>query len=328
VDAVVLERFGPAAELRLAPTDDPAPTPGWVTVQLRAAALNWHDVLVREGRYSSPLPHVLGADGAGVRVDTGEDVMILPSLGWGDRQEAPGPSWQILGDTVRGTYAELVCVPEGCLVPRPSGWSWAEAAALPLVGVTTFRALFTRGRLRAGESLLVLGAGGGVATSAVTLGAAVGADVVVTSSSAEKIANARALGARGGVLYTEADWPEAARKLTSDGQGFDLVLDSVGSWADAIRTLRPGGRLVVLGASRGDEARLEIRPYYFGQYDLLGTTMGSERDFRGLLSLMDRYSVGAPVIDRSFPLVDAAAAHEYLESGQAIGKVVLDIAGG
>jgi NADPH:quinone reductase-like Zn-dependent oxidoreductase len=172
--------------------------------------------------------------------------------------------------------------------------------------------------------LLVLGAGGGVATTAVTLAAAVGADVVVTSSSQEKIAGARKLGAREGVLYTDPDWPGAARSLTPGSRGFDVVLDSVGSWSDAISALRPGGRLVVLGASRATEARLDVRGYYFGQYDLLGTTMGSTHDFAALLSLIETHRVPAPVIDRVFPLDEAAAAHEYLESGQAFGKVVLE----
>ncbi|MCU1657505.1 MAG: NADPH:quinone reductase [Pseudonocardiales bacterium] len=324
IHAVVLDEFGPAGNLRPADVADPAPEAGWATVRLRASALNWHDVLVREGRYGSPLPHVIGADGAGVRVDTGDEVMIVPSLWWGERQEAPDDSWQILGDHVRGTYAELVRVPSECLASKPKGWSWAEAAALPLVGLTTYRALFTRGRLRAGESLLVLGAGGGVATTAVTLAAAVGADVVVTSSSQEKIAGARTLGARDGVLYTDPDWPGAARSITPGGRGFDVVLDSVGNWSDAISALRPGGRLVVLGASRATEARLDVRGYYFGQYDMLGTTMGSIRDFAGLRELIDDLDVPAPVVDRVFPLDEAAAAHGYLESGQGFGKVVLD----
>jgi NADPH:quinone reductase-like Zn-dependent oxidoreductase len=327
IHAAVLREFGPAGNLRAETLPDPRPRPGWATVRLRASALNWHDVLVREGRYGSPLPHVMGADGAGVRVDTGDEVVIIPSLWWGADDSAPGDAWQILGDRARGTYAEIVQVPTECLAPKPAGWSWAQAAAFPLVGLTTYRALFTRGRLRARESVLVLGAGGGVATTAVTLAAAVDADVVVTSSSADKIARSRTLGARDGVLYTDPDWVAAVRALSPGGQGFDLVLDSVGTWADAIRALRPGGRLVVLGASHATRAELDVRSYYFGQYDLLGTTMGSTRDFAGLNSLMRTHDVGRPVVDRVFPLDEAAAAHEYLESGRGFGKVVLEVAG-
>src|SRR4051794_35076582 len=318
--AVVQEAFGGPDVLRLADVPDPVPDDEHAVVRLRAAALNWHDVLVRRGRYGSPLPHVPGADGAGVDIETGAEVVVVPSLHWGEDDAAPGPQWEILGDHRFGTYAELVRVPRDCVVPKPPGLSWEQAAALPVVGLTTYRALFTRGRLRAGERLLVLGAGGGVATTAVGMAAAVGARVYVTSSSDPKIAAARELGAAGGVRYDDPGWPEAARELAG---GFDLVLDSVGTWAESVRALRPGGRLVVLGASRAEDARLDIRPFYFGQYDLLGTTLGSPRDFTGLLRMLHEVDVPPPIIDRAFPLDRAAQAHEHLESGTGFGKIVL-----
>ncbi|MFZ2178292.1 MAG: zinc-binding dehydrogenase [Rhodococcus sp. (in: high G+C Gram-positive bacteria)] len=323
MDAVVLREFGGPDVLRMETIPDPDPRPGWVTIRLKAAALNWHDVLVRQGKYSSPLPHVLGADGAGIRADTGEEVLVLPSLWWGNREAAPSAQWEILGDHQRGTYAELVRVPEDCVAPKPLGLSWEQAAALPLVGLTTYRALFTRGRLRAGENLLVLGAGGGVATMAVMLASAVGANVTVTSSSAPKIAQAVELGAANGVLYNEPEWSEAARRHSPDGQGFDLVLDSVGTWEQSIAALRPGGRLVVLGASRSELATLDVRPFYFGQYELIGTTMGSPQDFTGLLSLLDAKTVPPVPISAVFPLTEAAAAHKHLEQGSGFGKIVL-----
>lgn len=323
MDAVVLRQFGDADVLQLESVAEPPATPGWVTVALRASALNWHDVLVRQGRYGSPLPHVLGADGAGVRTDTGEEVVILPALHWGKGESAPAAGWEILGDHAWGTYAGLVQVPAECVAPKPSGLSWAQAAALPLVGLTTYRALFSRGRLRSGESLLVLGAGGGVATMAVLLGQAVGARVVVTSSATDKIQRSQELGAAGGVLYTEADWIDAARALSPGGEGFDLVLDSVGTWSDSLACLRPGGRLVVLGASRAETVVLEPRPFYFGQFEIIGTTMGSPRDFAGLLRLVDEHHVGAPPISAAFPLGQAADAHRHLEQGGGFGKVVL-----
>lgn len=293
----MIGRFGSADCLRIDEVREPVPEPGWVTVALRASALNWHDVLVRQGRYGSPLPHVPGADGAGVRVDTGDEVMIVPSLWWGENDSAPGKDWQILGDHLPGTYAEVVRVPADCVVPKPAGWSWAEAAALPLVGLTTYRALFSRGRLRADESLLVLGAGGGVATMAVTLGSAAGAAVTVTSSSEHKITEARRLGARDGVLYTDPDWGAAARGHSPGG--FDVVLDAIGNWAEALDALRPGGRLVVLGASRLTEALLDVRRFFFGQFDLLGTTMGSLRDFAGLRTLLAERDIGGAASARS-----------------------------
>ena len=322
--AVVLEEYGGPSSLASGELPDPTPSADWAVVRLQAAALNWHDVLVRQGKYSSPLPHVPGADGAGIDVETGQDVLVLPSLWWGDNEAAPGPKWEILGDYQPGTYAELVRVPRECVVPKPKGLTWAEAAALPLVGLTTFRGLFSRANLQKGESLLVLGAGGGVATMAVALAAAVGCTVVVTSSTWDKVDRSTELGASGGVLYHEASWPSDAKALSPGGAGFDVVLDSVGTWQQSIEALRPGGRVVVLGASRAERADLDVRPYYFGQYSLLGTTMGSPRDFAGLLDLLGDHDVPPPLVDRTFPLDQAALAHAYLESGQAFGKVVLE----
>jgi NADPH:quinone reductase-like Zn-dependent oxidoreductase len=325
VRAAVQREYGPPEVLSVEDgVPEPGARPGWTVVRLRAAALNWHDVLVRRGQYRSPLPHVPGADGAGVDTRTGAEVVVLPSLWWGDDQSAPGAGWEILGDHRFGTYAELVAVPEECVLPKPKRLSWAEAAALPLVGVTTYRALFSRAGLRAGESLLVLGAGGGVATMAVSLAAAVGAEVFVTSSSDAKIERARGLGARGGVRYDDAGWPEAAKELTG-GRGFDVVLDSVGTWAESLRALSPGGRLVVLGASRADQVELAVRPYYFAQHSILGTTMGSPADLAGLLRLLDDHDVPPPVVDSVFPLDDVVAAHRRLESGEAFGKLVLEV---
>jgi zinc-binding alcohol dehydrogenase/oxidoreductase len=321
--AIVMREFGTAAVLRPEEFPDPTPRPGWVTVALRASALNWHDVLVRQGRYSSPLPHIIGADGAGMRTDTGEQVVVLPSLNWGDRDEAPGSRWEILGDRTPGTYAELVSVPADCLAAKPAGLSWAEAAALPLVGVTTYRALFVRGRLRSGESMLVVGAGGGIATMAIALAVAAGVSITVTSSSADTIERAVSAGARDGVLHSETEWPEHARAMSPNNAGFDLILDPVGRWSESVRALRPGGRLVALGANAAQTAPMDVRGFYFGQFDLLGTTMGSSRDFAALLNMIDRCSVRAPVIDREFPLDRAADAHEHLERGRIFGKCVL-----
>jgi NADPH:quinone reductase-like Zn-dependent oxidoreductase len=267
---------------------------------------------------------LIGADGAGVRRDTGEDVVIVPSLHWGPSDDAPAAGWEILGDRTPGTYAELVSVPQECLAPKPKGFSWIEAAALPVVGLTTYRALFTRGRLRRGEAMLVLGAGGGVATAAVQQAVAVGASIVVTSSSPDKIARAITEGAKGGVSHDEPGWPERARALSPSNAGFDLVLDPVGRWPEAVRTLRPGGRLVVLGANAAETAPMDVRSFYFGQYDLLGTTMGNVRDFTALLNLVTEFHVPAPHIDRCFPLDQAADAHEYLETARDFGKCVLE----
>jgi NADPH:quinone reductase-like Zn-dependent oxidoreductase len=297
-----------------------------VLVELRAAALNWHDCLVRKGQYAVPLPRVLGADGAGVRRDTGEEVVILPSLRWGADERFPAAEFEILGDYTDGTYAELVAVPEENVFPKPRGWSWSDAAALPLAGVTAHRALFARGGLGRGETVLILGAGGGVATIAIGLAHAAGARVLVTTSSSEKLAHARSLGAQDGVLYTEPDWPEAVRALTG-GAGVDLVLDSVGStWQEALQTLRGGGRLVAFGATGSPSTLLDVRRFYFAQHTILGTTMGSPRDFAALLHAIDSAPHWRPVVDRVLPLDRASEAHAAMERREHTGKLVLSIA--
>ncbi|MBY8857322.1 zinc-binding dehydrogenase [Nocardia sp. CA2R105] len=321
--AIVMSNYGGPEQLSPGEIDDPVPRPGWVTVDLRASALNWHDVLVRRGRYRSPLPHTPGADGAGVRTDTGQEVVVLPSLFWGERSTAPSTEFEILGDRIPGTYAQRVCVPEECLAPKPFGFSWAESAALPLVGVTSYRALVTRAGLRAGESLLVIGAGGGIATMALALANALGAQTFVTASSPEKLARARDNGAAGGVLHSDDDWPRQAKALAPAGDGFDVILDPVGLWERSVQALRPGGRIVVLGANVAERADMDVRGFYFGQYSLLGTTMGSPQDFRGLLDLVATGRVAPPAIAATYPLSDAAEAHRRLESGGLFGKIVL-----
>lgn len=326
MQAVTLHEFGEPGALRFERRADPAAPGGWVLVELHAAALNWHDCLVRKGQYDVPLPHVLGADGAGVRRDTGEQVVILPSLRWGADERFPGPGFEILGDYTDGTYAELVAVPEENVFAKPRGWSWSDAAALPLAGLTAHRALFARGGLRPTETVLILGAGGGVATIAVSLAHAAGAQVLVTTSSAEKLALARSLGASDGVLYTEPDWPEAIRSLTG-GSGVDLVIDSVGStWSEALRTLRGGGRLVSFGATGSASTEVDVRRFYFGQQTIFGTTMGSPRDFAALLRSIDDAPAWRPVVDRVLPLDHAAEAHAAMERREHTGKLVLSIA--
>jgi zinc-binding alcohol dehydrogenase/oxidoreductase len=325
VQAVVLREFGGPGVLRPETITEPHVPDGWALVELRAAALNWHDCLVRQGLYEVPVPRVLGADGAGVRRDTKEDVVILPSLRWGDDERAPASSFEILGDYTDGTYAELVAVPEQNLFPKPRGWSSADAAALPLAGLTAQRALFTRGGLRHDETVLILGAGGGVATIAIGLAAIAGARVLVTTSSIEKLAHAKAQGAENGVLYTDEGWPEAVRELTG-GAGVDLVIDSVGStWPDALSTLRPGGRLVSFGATGAARTEVDVRRLYFGQHTILGTTMGSPRDFAALLATVAAAPAWRPAIDSVLPLDRAAEAHAAMEQRNHTGKLVLSV---
>jgi zinc-binding alcohol dehydrogenase/oxidoreductase len=315
----VLVREGGA--LSYEDVDDPVAGPGEVVVELRAAAVNRRDLLVRNPpgpAYQFDLPLIPGSDGAGVTRDTGEEVVIYPGLGWGPREDAAGPDWRILGGPDDGTYAELVKVPAENVFAKPKRLSWEEAAAFPLAALTAYRALFEVGGLTGGDSVLILGAGSGVSTMAVSLAAQAGCRVLVTSSSQEKIDRAKELGAAGGVLYTEEGWAEAAGPV-------DVVLDSVGTtWRESLEALRRGGRLVVYGGTGGPEVTLDVRALYLNWQSIRGTTMGSRRDFEGLMRMVES-GRWAPVIDSVRPLAGAEAAHDRMMAGEHFGKLVLSI---
>ena len=313
-------------ELRYEDVPEPVAGAGEVLVDLRAAAVNRRDLLVRNPpgpAYVFDLPVIPGSDGAGVRRDTGEEVVVYPGLAWGDREDAAGPGWRILGGPDDGTYAEAVKLPEENVFPKPARLTWEEAAAFPLAALTAYRALFPVGGLERGESVLVLGAGSGVSTVLVQLASQAGARVFVTSSSEEKIARAGELGASGGVLYTRESWPDEVRSL-ADG-GVDVVVDSAGAtWMDSIRSLRRGGRLVVFGGTAGPTVELDVRHVYLNWLSIHGTTMGSARDFAGLLRMVDEGS-WRPVVDSVRPLAEAEAAQERMKAGDHFGKLVLSI---
>lgn len=328
--AVQLTETGAPDVLRVSEVPDPTAGPGSVVVRIKAAALNRRDVYLRKGIAPSPLPVIPGSDGAGVveaigdgvtTVAVGDEVIILPSLAWGAGEAAPAPGFRILGGPDNGTYAELIAIAAENVFPKPARLSWEQAAALPLAGLTAYRALHSRARLEAGETVLILGIGGGVATFALHLAKAAGARVVVTSSSDEKLATAGDLGADIGVNYTTEGWVDQVRTAT-DG-GVDVVIDSVGStWPDSINSCRPGGRVVVFGGTGGAKVELMVRPMTTGQISLLGSTMGSPRDFAGLLDAVNAQR-WVPVIDSVRPLSEAADAHAREEAGRHFGKLVL-----
>jgi zinc-binding alcohol dehydrogenase/oxidoreductase len=324
MQAVRIHEYGPPSNLVFEQAPDPEAAAGEVVVELRAAAVNRRDTAVRRGAYGDfPLPLTPGSDGAGIRRDTGEEVVIHPGLRWGDREDTSGPEFGILGGPEDGTYAELVKIPAENVYPKPAQLSWEEAATLAVAGLTAYRALFTRAGLSQGETVLILGAGSGVATFAVPLASQAGARVLVTSSSAEKIERARELGAADGVEYTDRDWPEAVLELA--GGGVDVVLDSVGTtWNDSLRCLRAGGRAVVMGATGGVQSEVDVRPFYLRHLSLLGTTLGSPGDFERFLELVSK-ATWRPVIDSVRPLAEAAAAHERMEAGEHFGKLVLAV---
>lgn len=330
MNAIQLTETGPPEVLQISTVPDPEAGPGEVVVALRAAALNRRDVFLRKGIAPSPLPVIPGSDGAGVirslgsgvsGVAEGDEVVIFPSLGWGGGEAAPAPGFRILGGPDDGTYAELIRIPAGNVMPKPRRLSWEEAAALPLAGLTAWRALISRAGLRPGETVLVLGIGGGVATFALHIARAAGARVIVTSSSDEKLGRAAEFGASAGVNYTADDWVDQVKAVS--GGGVDVVVDSVGStWPDSVNCLRPGGRLVVFGGTGGGKVEMMVRPVTMGQVSILGTTMGSPRDFAGLLAAVG-HQTWVPVVDSVRPLADAAEAHAREEAGEHFGKLVL-----
>lgn len=320
------------ASLVLQDVADPVAVPGYAVVRLKAAALNHRDLWIHQGLYKGiKLPIILGSDGAGVVTAVGSqadeawlgrDVIINPSLDWGDNPAAQGPAFRILGLPDNGTFAEQIAIPVANLAAKPAHLSWEQAAALPLAGLTAWRALFTRAQLKPGERILLTGIGGGVALFALQFAVAAGAEVWVTSSSPEKIARAQALGARGGVNYRETKWADAL--LGAAGGPFHVIVDSAGGdgFASLIELTAPGGRIVFFGATVGNPSGLDLRKCFFRQINLLGTTMGSPADFSGMSAFVAKHRL-EPVVDRIFPLGEATAALRHLETAGQFGKIVL-----
>lgn len=310
---------------------EPVATAGRAVVKLRAAALNHRDVWIQQGLYPNiALPVVPGSDGAGIvesvgseadREWVGREVIINPALDWGADPRAQGPRFRILGMPDAGTFAEKIVIPVANLAPKPAHLSWEEAAALPLAGLTAWRALFTRAQLKAGERVLVTGTGGGAALFAVQFAVAAGAQVWVTSSSSDKILRAKALGAAGGVSYLDPHWVE---QLTREAGPFDVLVDSAGGdgFLKLIDLAKPGGRIAFFGATVGNPKLFDMRKAFFRQINVLGTTMGSPVDFAGMVELVNVKKL-APVVDVAFPLAEAEKALRHMEAGKQFGKIVL-----
>ncbi len=334
MQAVVVHGVGDPASIRVEEVADAVAEPGEVVVRLRAAALNHRDVYICRGQYAGlRYPTVLGADGAGTvaaagagvtHVRVGDAVIINPCLDWGDDQRVAAPTFRILGMPDNGTFAQLVTVPAANVLPMPAGLSIEEAAAIPLAGLTAYRALVSRGALQPGERVLIIGIGGGVATLALVLARGLGARVFVTSGGDAKLERAAGLGAERGFNYRTSDWVAAIRQATDGGP--DLIIDGVGgaTFEQALDVARPGGRLVSYGATTGNAPHLTVRRIFWKQLSVLGTTMGSSADFAAMLALFEGGHV-RPVIDRAYPLAEAGAALARLERAEQFGKIVLRI---
>jgi NADPH:quinone reductase-like Zn-dependent oxidoreductase len=333
--AIVLRAIGEPENLRLEEVPTPKAGPNEVLVRLKAAALNHRDVWIRTGRYAGiKLPIILGSDGAGEIAEVGEGVatslkgtavVIYPAFSWGSNEAAPGPAFKILGLPDNGTYAEFVVVPAAHAFPKPTSLSFEEAAAVPLAALTAYRAIATRARVQAGESVLVTGIGGGVALFALQIALKLGARVFVTSSSDAKLDRAREIGASGGANYRKPDWAQEIRTMCG-GAGVDVIIDSAGgeTFDKAIEIARPGGRVVTYGATTGPARQLEIRRIFWKQLNVLGTTMGTAREFEAVVGLYNTEGL-RPIVDQIFPMADAAAAHGRMEHSEQFGKIVLKI---
>jgi NADPH:quinone reductase-like Zn-dependent oxidoreductase len=317
--AVYADRFSkddPLSALQVGERPEPAVPDGWTTVTVKAASLNHHDLfsLRGVGLREEALPMILGCDAAGLDEDGNEVVVhaVISGPTWtGD--ETFDPKRSLLSERYQGTFAERVAVPHRNVVPKPASLSFAEAACLPTAWLTAYRMLFTRGELRAGETVLVQGAGGGVATAAIVLGRAAGLRVLVTSRDEAKRARALELGAH--------DAFESGARLPVK---VDAVIETVGraTWSHSVRALRPGGRIVTSGTTSGpnlDDA--ELTRIFFLQLSVIGSTMGTRDELSGLVSMLD--ATGArPLVDRTLPMTEARDGFAAMLGGEQFGKIV------
>lgn len=340
--AVFFEEHGGPDVLRFGEQPTPQPKPGEVLVRLEAAALNHADLFVRAGwpGLKLTLPHILGADGAGrvealgagaTRWQPGQRVVINASICTQEDEftrsgrENLCRHWELLGETLPGTYAQYVAVPAGNLLEIPGDFPAGDAAAAALVYLTAWHSLVRRGQLQTGETLLIVGASGGVNTASIQIGKHLGLTVIVVGSSAEKLQLARQLGADHVIDRSQQeDWSRAVYLLT-EKRGVDAVVDNVGvTFMQSLRALRKGGRLLTVGNTGGPKFEIDNR-YLFGKHlSILGSTMGTYKDFAEVMALVFAGTL-KPVVDRTYPLAEARAAHERMEAGGQLGKLVLDI---
>jgi NADPH:quinone reductase-like Zn-dependent oxidoreductase len=309
--------------LRYEDAPDPEPGPDEVLIGLRAASLNHIDLWVRKGLPSAPKPRILGADGAGIVVSgdgfaAGERVVINPGRELGDGRIS------VLGEHSDGTHAELIAVPRSQVYPMPDGLRFEEAAAFPLVFETAYRMLVTKAALAADEWVLIWGIGSGVSTAALAISRALGARTIVTSSSDAKLARARELGADAALNHETDDVVAATKELS--GGGAHVVVEHVGeaTWARSLAAVRAAGRVCVCGATSGPNPPAQLHRIWWKQLTVLGSSMGTRADFEGAYELIAS-GRARPVVDEVFPLAEAAAAHERLERGEQLGKIILRI---
>lgn len=315
-------------------TTVPAPLPGKgeVLVQLRYAALNhldlwiWHEQVLKSQVIS-------GSDGSGMVKEVGQgvdvsligqEVIINPSLYWGENELIPDPCFEILGEPTNGTFAEYVVVPQEYIYEKPAHLTLKEAAALPLAALTAYRALFTKARATSRDKVLITGIGGGAALFLLQMATAHGAQVYVTSSSEEKIKRAIELGAANGYTYKDWQWVEKAKQ---DVCGFDVVIDSAGGsgFAALTEVAAPGARIVLFGRTAGDSISLKPSVIYNKQLQIMGSVMGTQKEFASTMAFYRKHRL-VPVIDKEFHFDEFYLAKQYLERENHFGKIILNLA--
>lgn len=332
--ALVLNEVGGPENLAIQTVETPEPAPGEVRVALKAAALNRRDVWITVGKYPQiQTPSIGGSDGAGIidavgegvdAAQVGREVVIYPARNWGDDWRCGGPNFRVLGMPDQGTFAEYICLPASDVYSKPKHLDWAQSAAIPLAGLTSWRALVTHGEIGQGQKVLVTGIGGGVATFALLWAIGHGADVWVTSGSDDKLAAAKKLGAKGGTNYRSQGWSNSLRKETG---GFDIIIDSAGGedLNQTLDTLAVGGRYIFFGATLGSPTMgIEMPKLFFKQVRIQGTTMGTPAEFRAMVDFVSANNI-EPVVDQIVPFNDAVAAHQRMYASEQMGKIVLDI---
>ena len=304
-----------------------------VLVQVKAAALNRRDYWITIGKYAGiKYPSILGSDGSGIVTQIGDnvdkswlnqEVIINPCHNWGIHPDYQNRDFSILGLPENGTFAEYVKVRAEYLYHKPGHLNWEQAAALPLAGLTTYRALFTKGQAKKGDAVLITGVGGGTGAFALQWALAAGCKVFVTSGSGEKIQRAKEMGASAGVCYKAQDW---AQELQHFSGGFDVIIDSAlgNGFENLLDLSKPGGRIVFFGGTAGNIPPLNGRKIFWKQLQILGTTMGSPDDFKGMVDLVDKHKI-VPVIDEIIPLASAQKAIGKMENSSQFGKLVLTV---
>ncbi|MBP2256958.1 zinc-binding dehydrogenase [Virgibacillus alimentarius] len=309
--------------------DEPTAGRDEVVVALRVAGLNRRDVGIPNRRGNQADALILGSDGAGVidsvgenvtNIKPGDEVIINPALRWYDNSDAPPKEFDILGMPDHGTLAEKIVISKEQVEKKPEHLSWEEAGVLALAALTGYRALFTKGQVKEGETVFIPGAGSGVATYLISFAKSAGAKVIVTSRSETKREQAKELGADI-ALDTNSDWPEELKE-----ERIDLVIESVGkaTFNRSLEVLKKGGKIVVFGATTEDVVDFNLREFFYGQYKLFGTTMGSREELRDMLNLIDTHNIH-PVVDRTFEFDLTSDAMEYLNQGKQFGKVAIKI---